>query len=185
MRRLSLLILVLMLSVGLLAACGSKDEEPFDEGSVEEVDELESLAADDVSFDDLDDDDELYEDTDLEIPEGFPSDYPILDNYVVTEAAYFEPDSVTGELVKLELRYDDPDMFTEAIELYENHYNSDGYEIEFAIEHGELDTGFGTFDLKATTEEKAHFCVISRSSHNDYFTIEFSIRNKVDTPDEK
>lgn len=83
----------------------------LEESSVEESGELESLAADDVSFEDLDEEDDLNGDTGLEIPEEFPDDYPILDNYIVTEAAYFDPDSLTGELVKLTLRYDDQKGF--------------------------------------------------------------------------
>jgi len=182
MRRLSLFLLLSILSVGLLAACGVKEEESLEESSVEESDNIESLAASDTGVEEIDEAEDLNGDTGMEIPEEFPSDYPILDNYTVIEAAAYGPDSLTGELVQVTLKYDDTDRFSEAIDLYKDFYESDGYETEFIVEHGEVDQGEGTFDLKATTEEKAHFCVISKLPNDDFFTVEFSIRNKVSIP---
>ncbi|HHU19689.1 MAG TPA: hypothetical protein GXZ58_05555 [Bacilli bacterium] len=178
MRRLNVFLLLFILSVSLLVACEPSEGEPVEESSVETNDNADSVTVDDTEVEDTNETEEPQEDTGLEIPEEFPSDYPLLDGYIVTEALSNGPDSITGELVQVTLRYYDTDKFLEAIDLYKDFYEKNGYEIEYLVEHGEIDHGEGAFDLKATTEEKAHFCNLAKLPNDDFFTLAFSIRNK-------
>lgn len=168
------LLLLSILSVSLLAACGSKEGEPLEESSAVESTNNESLIADSTEIEETDEDEEVG----MEIPDEFPGDYPTLDNYTVIEALAYGPDSITGELVQVKFKYNDTSKFSEAIELYKDYYESDRYEIEFMVGHGELDEGEGSLNIKATTEDKAHFCVITKLANDDFFTVDFSIRDK-------
>jgi len=98
MRRLNVFLLLFILSVSLLVACEPSEGESVEESSVETNDNADSVTVDDTEVEDTNETEEPQEDTGLEIPEEFPSDYPLLDGYIVTEALSNGPDSITGEL---------------------------------------------------------------------------------------
>lgn len=167
----------------MFVACESKEEEPSDESSAVENTTGESLADDPIE-NELEEGNELQDDNmgdTLEIPDAFPSYYPTLDHYTVIEAIAYGPESITGELVRVKFKYNDTSKFSEAIDFYKDYYGNDDYEIKYIVEHGELDQGEGAVEIKATTEEKAHFCTIEKLPNDDFFTVYVNIRNKVKT----
>jgi len=191
LNRLLSVAFVCVVSIAVLAACGSDDDKSSDDGATEETTDTEAAETGGAgeendgeeeihrTIDRLDDEGWIFHSgVHLTIPDEFPSDYPKLDNYNVVERSIGEPGSTLYEHVKLIFRYDDTSNFLEAVDFYLDYYENGDFDVEYVDIHVEPTDEEGFVEVKAfDTDDMTHYFIIDKLHSDDFYQVHINIRD--------
>src|SRR5699024_3568771 len=142
MNRFWMFIIMTVLSFSVLVGCGSDTGESTNDSAaennaLESTETTENNAASNGeeeitwTMDMLEEDNWImHRGNHLTMPDGFPSEFPILDNYNLVERIVYEPEYTLGEGFELKFEYEGPSGFLEAVEFYEDFFEGPDFEIE-------------------------------------------------------